>query len=89
MRRYGPVDLSVPYLCPACGTNRSRFNLIKQVVQAVKKDPHTGEIMEYINENDPLQYTYRGENYRVQCGVCGMIEAEELFIRNAQRQQHG
>jgi hypothetical protein len=81
------LDHTVPYLCPSCGTNRSRFNLIEQVVQAVKKDPQTGSIVEYISDHDPLQFTYQGEKYRVQCGVCGLIDAEELFIRNAQRQK--
>lgn len=77
-----------PYLCPACGSNRSRFNLIEQVVQPVKKDARTGEILEYVDPSDPLQYKYRGDKYRVQCGVCGIIESEELFIRNAERQTH-
>jgi hypothetical protein len=74
-----------PYLCPHCGNNRSRFNLIEQVVTPVKKDAQTGEIIEQVSDQDPFQYRYHGEKYRVQCGVCGMIEAEELFIKNAQR----
>jgi rubredoxin len=75
--------MPVPYLCPACGTNRSRFNLIEQVVQPVKKDAKTGEIIENVAPNDPLQYPYRAEKYRVQCGVCGVIEPEERFIQRA------
>jgi hypothetical protein len=78
--------MSVPYLCPNCKTNRSRFNMIQQVVQPVKKDAQTGEIVQMVDSEDPLQYKYRGEEYRVQCGVCGIVEAEELFIRYAQTQ---
>ncbi|SMO36336.1 DNA alkylation repair protein [Melghirimyces algeriensis] len=72
-----------PYLCPGCGTNRSRFNLIQQNVRPVKKDPQTGEIMEEVDANDPLQATYRGEAIRVQCGVCALVDTEERFIKMA------
>ncbi|MDR6226483.1 DNA alkylation repair protein [Desmospora profundinema] len=75
-----------PYLCPTCGTNRSRFNLIEQVVRPVKKDPISGEILENIPLTDPFQVSYHGEHYRVQCGVCGVIEPEERFIKTAQAQ---
>ncbi|OYD08317.1 DNA alkylation repair protein [Paludifilum halophilum] len=74
-----------PYLCPTCGTNRSRFNLIEQVVRSVKKDPVSGEITERVSASDPLQAPYRGDRYRVQCGVCGVIEPEERFIKTAQQ----
>lgn len=76
-----------PYLCPNCNTNRSRFNLIEQVVQPVKKDARTGEILQQIDPADPLQYKYTGEQFRVQCGVCGIVESEERFIKNAERSQ--
>lgn len=75
--------MSFPYLCPHCRTNRSRFNLIEQVVQPVKKDHETGELIEYLAPDDPLQFKYNGEDLRVQCGVCGMVEAERLFIQQA------
>ncbi|MBA4494627.1 DNA alkylation repair protein [Paenactinomyces guangxiensis] len=77
--------MSFPYLCPACGTNRSRFNIIEQVVQSVKKDAKTGEIIGRVDPSDPFQHPYRGEKYRVQCGVCGIVESEERFILNAKR----
>ncbi|SFS98529.1 DNA alkylation repair protein [Marininema halotolerans] len=73
------------YLCPACGTNRSRFNLIEQVVTPVRKDPTNGAIVEQVASGDPFQVPYRGESLRVQCGVCGVVEAEERFIKTAQR----
>lgn len=75
--------MSKPYLCPSCGTNRTRFNLIEQVVHPVKKDPHTGEITERIGMDDPLQIPYTGEPLRVQCGVCGLVEPEERFVKTA------
>jgi hypothetical protein len=58
--------------------------MIQQVVQPVKKDPQTGDVVELVEEGDPLQYTYRGEEYRVQCGTCGIVEAEDTFIRYAE-----
>jgi hypothetical protein len=76
--------MSKPYLCPSCGTNRTRFNLIEQVVYPVKKDPRTGEITERIGLDDPLQIPYTGELLRVQCGVCGLVEPEERFVKMAQ-----
>ncbi|TCS96640.1 DNA alkylation repair protein [Hazenella coriacea] len=79
--------MSFPYLCPHCGTNRSRFNLIEQVVQSVKKDRETGDVIEYLDPDDPLQFKYDGDPYRVQCGVCGMVEAERLFIQQARIHQ--
>ncbi len=79
--------MTTSYLCPACGTNRSRFNIIEQVIHAVKKDPQTGVILEYLSPDDPLQYKYQGPLRRVQCGICGMIEAEDLFIHHAERQK--
>lgn len=79
----GGVSMSKPYLCPSCGTNRTRFNLIEQVVHPVKKDPHTGEITERIGMDDPLQIPYTGEPLRVQCGVCGLVEPEERFVKTA------
>jgi hypothetical protein len=86
MVRNGGVCMSVPYLCPACGTNRSRFNLIEQVVHSVKKDARTGEVIQQIDPaTDPLQCAYNGENYRIQCGVCGVIESEEQFIHRARK----
>lgn len=73
----------LPYRCPSCRTNRTRFNLIEQVVSMVKKDPQTGQIVAYTNEADPFQLPYRGESLRVQCGVCGLVEREERFIKTA------
>lgn len=80
--------MSSPYRCPACGTNKSRFNVIEQVVQEVKKHPETGDITQLIAETDPLHIHYQGEQYRVQCGVCGVIDSEERFILFAQQDQY-
>ncbi|MCS1351520.1 DNA alkylation repair protein [Mechercharimyces sp. CAU 1602] len=78
--------MATPYLCPTCGTNRTRFNLIEQVAQSVKKDPQTGDITETIIAPDPLHIFYQGASYLVQCGVCGQVETEERFIKSAQAQ---
>ncbi|KHD86045.1 hypothetical protein [Heyndrickxia ginsengihumi] len=72
-----------PYCCPNCKTNRSRFNIIQQVVQPVKMDPKSGEIIErYSNEHtDPFHLSYKGPEYRVQCAICGLVEDEYTFSK--------
>lgn len=79
-----------PYLCPNCGTNRSRFNIIEQIPKSVKMDSQTGEVIqEYTSESlDAFHTPYRGPAYKVQCGVCGLIEDErrfESFAKNSRR----
>ncbi|MFS0863251.1 DNA alkylation repair protein [Fredinandcohnia sp. 179-A 10B2 NHS] len=78
--------MSEPYLCPNCKSNRTRFNIIEQVAKAVKVDPQNGEIIqEYTDNLDPFHVPYRGPEYKVQCGVCGLIEDERLFVKRAQK----
>ena len=75
-----------PYLCPNCKTNKTRFNLIAQVPQAVKLDPNTGDVLqEYSQEDlDPFHLPYRGPERKVQCAVCGLIDEEQSFIKRAE-----
>lgn len=75
--------MSTPYRCPNCKTNRSRFNLIQQVPQAIKMNPQSGEIVhEYTsNELEPFHLPYKGPEYKVQCAACGLIEDERTFIK--------
>jgi len=75
--------MSSPYCCPNCKTNRSRFNLIKQVPRSIKMDPSSGNIIEeYSSENlSPFHISYNGPDYKVQCGACGLIEDERTFIK--------
>ena len=75
--------MNVPYCCPNCRTNKSRFNLLKQVPQYVKLNPQSGEVIEeYSNTQlDPFHTPYRGPELRVQCGVCGLIEDEKTFAK--------
>lgn len=72
-----------PYCCPNCKTNRTRFNIIQQVPQAVKMDPRSGEIIEdYGNKSaDLFHLSYNGPDYRVQCGTCGLVEDEKTFLK--------
>lgn len=80
--------MSEPYLCPNCKSNRTRFNIIEQVAKSVKVDPQNGEVIqEYTDNLDPFHVPYRGPEYKVQCGVCGLIEDERLFVKRAQNKQ--
>jgi rubredoxin len=75
--------MTAPYRCPNCKTNKSRFNLIKQVPQSVKIDPNTGSIVEEFAEEQltPFHMAYKGPALRVQCAACGLIEDEKTFIK--------
>ncbi|MGM9987996.1 MAG: DNA alkylation repair protein [Bacillaceae bacterium] len=73
-------------LCPACKTNRMRFYIIDQEPKAVKLNPQTGDVEEEFTADnvDPFFVAYKGPTYKVQCGVCGLIENPELFEKAAQ-----
>ncbi|WP_085523593.1 DNA alkylation repair protein [Tuberibacillus sp. Marseille-P3662] len=77
--------MSQPYLCPNCKTNKTRFNIINQVPQPVKLDPHTGDIVEtFTNTNpDPHHIRYQGPERKIQCGTCGLIDEEQTFVKRA------
>lgn len=79
------------YLCPNCKTNRTRFNIIEQHARFFKLDAHTGEVVqEYTADNiDPFHIQYRGPEFKVQCGVCGLIEDKEMFTKFAQYKRGG
>jgi hypothetical protein len=80
-----------PYLCPNCKTNRTRFNLIEQIPKSVKLDPVTGNLMEeYADADmlDPFHIGYNGPHYKIQCGSCGLMAEEEMFIKRAQSNPH-
>ncbi|GGE39210.1 hypothetical protein GCM10011391_17490 [Pullulanibacillus camelliae] len=78
--------MASPYLCPSCKTNKTRFNIIEQKPKSVKLDPQSGEIMEEFaaDQAGPLHLPYRGPDKKIQCGVCGLIENEEAFVKRAQ-----
>ena len=78
--------MSVPYCCPNCKTNRTRFNMIKQEPLPIKIDPQSGEIIEeYKNDQlPPIHMSYKGPDNRIQCAACGLIEDERTFIKFAE-----
>lgn len=75
--------MTTPYRCPNCKTNRSRFNLIKQMPLAVKMDPQTGNIIEEYGRDElsPFHTPYNGPDLKVQCAACGLIEDEKTFVK--------
>ncbi|MBA4537741.1 DNA alkylation repair protein [Bacillus aquiflavi] len=80
--------MSSPYRCPNCKTNRSRFNIIKQISQSVKLNPQSGEVIEQYTDNQlvPFHLPYKGPEYKVQCASCGLIEDERTFIKFGEQQ---
>jgi len=81
--------MTAPYLCPNCKTNRTRFNLIEQTPKSVKLDPQSGSVVQEFTQEalDPFHLAYKGPSYKVQCGVCGLIEDELTFVKLAELNQ--
>ncbi|MCU9613611.1 DNA alkylation repair protein [Caldibacillus lycopersici] len=75
--------MTTPYRCPNCKTNKTRFNIIKQMAESVKLDPQTGEVLQTYDEAtlEPFHMPYRGPEYKIQCGVCGLVESETMFAK--------
>ncbi|WP_077621813.1 DNA alkylation repair protein [Sediminibacillus massiliensis] len=81
--------MSQPYQCPNCKSNKSRFNLFEQTPNYVKLDPNSGDmVLQYTDETlEPFHVKYQGPKVRVQCGVCGLMEDEIRFIKQAELQK--
>jgi hypothetical protein len=69
------------YRCPSCKA-KSRFNIIDQVVTAVKMDTNTGNYTT-LDNLEPYHLRYNGPDKRVQCASCGLVEDENRFIKAA------
>lgn len=75
---------ALPYLCPGCNGNRTRFELIYHLVQQVTKDPRTGEVTYAGDRLEPLMRQGRPA-LDVRCLVCQFQGHEGLFVKAAQR----
>lgn len=81
----GGMLMNSPYHCPNCKTNKTRFNIIEQHPRIVKLDAHTGDVIsEHTPDNiEPFHMVYKGPSMKVQCGVCGLLEDENMFVKYA------
>lgn len=79
--------MSTPYRCPNCKTNRTRFNMITQVPQAVKLNPQSGEVIEQYSSDqlEPFHLPYKGPELKIQCAACGLVEDERTFAKFGER----
>jgi len=77
--------MTKPYHCPNCKTNRTRFNLVQQEPTIVKLHPDTGEVLQELTATsiEPFHLQYQGPAFKVQCGVCGLLEKEDMFTSYA------
>lgn len=82
--------MAQPYLCPTCKSNRMRFTIIEQTPHYVRLDPHTGEVVSELPQEqlDAFHQPYKGNPFLVQCGICGTTESEERFVKMAQHADH-
>lgn len=75
---------TLPYLCPACHGNRTRFEVIYHLVQQVTKDPVTGELTYAADRLEPLVRHGRAQ-VDVRCLLCNFTGHEGLFVKAARR----
>ncbi len=74
--------MSAPYFCPQCHGNRTRFALIRELSQEVKKDPATGNILYAAYEWEEVLMD--GKPFlKVICLSCGFTDYERIFINAA------
>lgn len=72
------------YFCPNCRGNRTRFGVIAQTIQEVKKDPENGDILG-IGEEQPFVGMSGAPVRDIKCLSCGFVGQETMFINNALR----
>lgn len=73
------------YCCPNCRSNRMTFQLIYRLVRAVRKHPHTGELLEQPPEPQLLRQAGGEPEMEVACPYCWYRGPETMFIAAAER----
>lgn len=75
-----------PYLCPACRNNHERFEVIYKLVQEVRLDANTGELLFETDELTTLIDFDGRPDIDVRCGRCSYTGKERSFLQAAKRE---
>lgn len=74
----------IPYACPVCRTNRTRFEVICKIAREIHKDPDTGENTYIAPELETISRSGKPD-IDVKCLNCGYTGYESLFAKAARR----
>lgn len=72
--------MPIPYRCPICHDNRTRFTFIYKLAQEVQLDPESGEV---VYEAPELEAVLRPDglpDVDVRCNACQYVAPERSFV---------